>query len=234
MKRLKPDDISGRISLISNFAQGSSAAMRVHNASILSSMGAPLLQIPAFVAVVLATRGLISEGGHGMDVGGAGWFLDLTVADNTLILPCMAVASTYLNLELSLGKLQAQTSSKSEKGPDGGSPLALQSTDPEGPRESSPAVDVHDGDPSSENQAQPASPPPAPATTPPTSPMSLKLKDWVQTALVIGLPLVATLPTGAFVYWLTSSVFTTTQIILLRDGHVRKALGLPPIKLPQR
>ena len=53
------------------------------------------------------------------------------------------------------------------------------------------------------------------------------LKDGAQTALVVGLPLVATLPAGAFCFWLTSSALTAGQIVLLRQPGVRRALGLP-------
>ena len=52
-------------------------------------------------------------------------------------------------------------------------------------------------------------------------------KDVLQTGLVVGLPLVATLPAGAFAFWLTSSAFTATQTLALRTPAVRRGLGLP-------
>ena len=34
---------------------------------------------------MIATRGLIAEGSHGLDAGGVLWFMDLTVRDETLV-----------------------------------------------------------------------------------------------------------------------------------------------------
>jgi len=204
MRLLKPGDVAGRVAHLRNFAEGASAAMRVHDASILKAVSGPLVQVPAFAVFVLATRGLIADGGHGMDMEGVAWFLDLTSRDETLILPCLAVASTYLNLELSLGDPRL--------GPP--KPLATPAT----AKETTLLL--------TDSSLAPAPPPLSPSPQAPS--ISLMLKDIVQTGLVIGLPLISTLPSGAFMYWITSSVFTAGQITLLRLGAVRKYLGLPP------
>ncbi|CAM9300587.1 unnamed protein product, partial [Discosporangium mesarthrocarpum] len=55
------------------------------------------------------------------------------------------------------------------------------------------------------------------------------LKDVCQTIVVGCLPLVATLPQGVFMYWITSSLFTSGQALAMRDPGVRGMLGLKPL-----
>ena len=41
-------------------------------------------------------------------------------------------------------------------------------------------------------------------------------------------PLAATLPTGVFVFWLTSNAFALTRGYVLRLPAIRRRLGIPP------
>ena len=63
----------------------------------------PLLQIGAFAAYVSGVRALVATDAAvewGLNTGGVAWFTDLTVPDDTLILPAVAIAATVSNLEL--------------------------------------------------------------------------------------------------------------------------------------
>ncbi len=58
------------------------------------------------------------------------------------------------------------------------------------------------------------------------------LKDNLQLLLILGAPVSSTLPSGVFVYWLTSSLFGHAQHFALKSPAVRQALGFPPIPIP--
>jgi membrane protein insertase Oxa1/YidC/SpoIIIJ len=58
------------------------------------------------------------------------------------------------------------------------------------------------------------------------------LKDNLQLLLIMGAPLTATLPSGVFVYWLTSTLFSHAQFFLLKGTAARDALGFPPTLPP--
>ena len=71
---LAPGDVMGRAEKVRAFARGARAAMGVHGASPARAVALPLLvQLPAFATCVMATRGLVAAGGHGVDAGGLGW-----------------------------------------------------------------------------------------------------------------------------------------------------------------
>ena len=68
--------------------------------------GGSLIQLPAFLTFVVSMRHMIrdSELRSELSHGGVLWFQDLTVPDETLALPMMAIGLTYMNLQMSLGK----------------------------------------------------------------------------------------------------------------------------------
>ena len=62
-----------------------------------------MVQIPVFVTFAYSIREMIQHGtALGLDNGGLGWFMDLTVPDSSYALPLLAAGSTYLNFEVSL------------------------------------------------------------------------------------------------------------------------------------
>jgi hypothetical protein len=226
--------------LLLAFGQGARASLRLHRASPWAAVASPLLTIPALGTAVLATRGLVDGGGHGLDSGGLGWVADLTVSDPTLALPLLAVASTYLNLELSLGARHANAATAADSA----------AAPPVRPREGDAAAGADgDGtaavaaagsilhpaaaaDRSGGDASLVAGPPSAKALASTETPSAEAVgvmgivKDGLQTVLICGLPLVAALPAGAFAFWLTSSAWTTAQTLSLRHPKVRRALGL--------
>ena len=64
------------------------------------------MQLPAFLTFVVSMRHMIRDSGLRSDLshGGTLWFENLTVPDETLALPMIAIGLTYVNLQMSLGK----------------------------------------------------------------------------------------------------------------------------------
>jgi len=251
IRQLPVGDVRGRVAKVRAFLAGSRAAMRLQGASPLSAVAGPLLvQLPAFATMVMATRGLVAAGGHGLDAGGVLWAVDLTARDPTFLLPCLTVAATYGNLELSLGQRSATARQHEEAGGPGGARgsgsaggAGVGRQGGAGPNTLHPdaaalaATDAAAAAPLGPDAGARGSlvPPPSPSPGPP-APAGIMgyFKDGVQTVVICGLPLIATLPAGAFCFWLTSSALTAGQIVAMRSLAVRKTLGLPPLSEPRR
>jgi membrane protein insertase Oxa1/YidC/SpoIIIJ len=221
-RKNKSSDKSEQVDNIKIFASGARASLRLHDVKLSHLIATPFLQIPIFACVIMSIRGLVDAGGFGLDVGGFGPFLDLTVADSSLCLPLMAVTSTYLNLELSMGNYFNKQKQKESTT----AVVDIKSGSEENDGSGSQTVnhnDLHPGAPRDESdkgksvQEEAASQPPG---------FLLIFKDVMQTGMIIGLPLIATLPTGAFIFWLTSSALTTAQITATRNEEFRKRIGL--------
>jgi len=224
-----------RLELLLAFGQGARASLRLHRASPWTAVASPLLTIPALGTAVLATRGLVDGGGYGLDTGGLAWVQDLTVSDPTLALPMIAVASTYVNLELSLGARGATATN----GVPGAHSAAASTTSDKSQRDQVGAARTAEGsalhptasDRSGGDASLVANKGGGVPRTEAHGTMGV-FRDGLQTVLICGLPLVATLPAGAFAFWLTSSAWTTAQIMGLRQPQVRRALGLKTTPIP--
>ena len=88
------------------YGRGMRAVLRKHRCNPAAMFGGTLVMLPSFLVFVLTTRRMIRdpELGGALADGGALWFNNLTVPDETFVLPLLAVSLTYVNLELSLGK----------------------------------------------------------------------------------------------------------------------------------
>jgi YidC/Oxa1 family membrane protein insertase len=221
LRSLAPKDFAGRMVATRHFIEAAGASLRLHRASPMRIIGIPALQIPLFVTFVMATRGLIDQGGNGLDSGGVAWFIDLTARDETLVLPLLAVGATYLNLELSLGQLPAQP----QPSPGDIAPTLHPTTDSENTTSEATASLFPAAAAAKSLEGSTPATTKAPALV--SSSVAGVVKDLLQTALIVGLPVVATLPSGAFMYWIASSAFSTAQTVLLRQPAVRTSLGLP-------
>ena len=62
-----------------------------------------------------------------------------------------------------------------------------------------------------------------------TNPQTEKLKTFFRAISILLIPVTATLPTGLFMYWLTTSTVSMGQILLLKIPRVRKAMGIPDL-----
>ncbi|KAG5185483.1 60Kd inner membrane protein-domain-containing protein [Tribonema minus] len=90
------------------YMAGVKAALQLHRVSLVRTVIAPLCNIPVFICFVAATREML-RGPHqvALSEGGTLWFIDLTAADQTFVLPVTAACITYLSLEIGFGtKLQ--------------------------------------------------------------------------------------------------------------------------------
>jgi YidC/Oxa1 family membrane protein insertase len=70
-----------------------------HKANPAKSFASLLVQAPLFVGFFSALRGLAAAKVPSLAAGGALWFTDLTVADPTYALPCIASATFLLTVE---------------------------------------------------------------------------------------------------------------------------------------
>jgi YidC/Oxa1 family membrane protein insertase len=76
----------------------------------MKAVALPVTNLAMFVTFVGATRDVIAKAGgggdqqwEGMNREGALWFHDLTMADSTMLLPILAITSSWIGLELALG-----------------------------------------------------------------------------------------------------------------------------------
>lgn len=83
--------------------RGLRAAWRKHRANPLSPFLPIAVQIPCFVTFVLSWRSLIQDEPT-LKTGGAMWFTDLTVADETMILPIATLSLAYLSIQIAGSK----------------------------------------------------------------------------------------------------------------------------------
>ena len=102
----KANNVSGLARATSLYWRGLRAVLAKHNCRPVSLFGGSLVQLPAFLTFVVSMRHMIRDGGLRSDLahGGALWFNDLTLPDETLALPVLAIGMTYANLQMSLGK----------------------------------------------------------------------------------------------------------------------------------
>eukprot|EP00731_Ephydatia_muelleri_P034845 Em0081g10a len=62
-----------------------------------------------------------------------------------------------------------------------------------------------------------------------TNPQTEKMKVFFRAMAILLIPVTATFPSGLFMYWLTSSAFSLSQILLLKLPSFRTVLGIPPL-----
>lgn len=86
---------------LSIFNKGVNACLKLNDVSLLRIMAPPLVNVGMFITFVVSVREMIRGGSiPDMDSGGLWWFEDLTVSDNTMLLPLIAVSTSYTALEL--------------------------------------------------------------------------------------------------------------------------------------
>ena len=90
-----------KMEALKTFFRGTSAAMTIHNASLVPLMVYPILNVSVFITFVISMRGMLNHDTTGaLANGGMYWFRDLIAADDTMILPFTAISATYLASEL--------------------------------------------------------------------------------------------------------------------------------------
>jgi len=232
LRKMPESDYSGRMAKFGLFIKGARASLRKHQNGlkafpITTTLGstavAPLTQIPIFITFVFATRGLIGEGGHGLAEEGALWFSDLTARDETLVLPLLAVASTYVNLELGLG-------GRARRAGGGGVDVSAIGGGGNGGAGAGAGSEPGGGPGGGLVASAPMSPADGASLTTlgsGTSRFSLVVKDWLQNLLIVGAPAAAMLPQGVLCYWLTSSAFSLAQGAMISNSRARTPAGAP-------
>ncbi|KAI9261510.1 60Kd inner membrane protein-domain-containing protein [Phascolomyces articulosus] len=64
------------------------------------------------------------------------------------------------------------------------------------------------------------------------NPQSKTMKNFFRGMAVVMIPFTAWMPSGVFVYWITSNVVSITQILALKNPAIRKALDIPKLVKP--
>lgn len=91
-----------KFAAIKSFTKGFQASMEIHDAKLAPVLVAPLINVSMFVSFVWSVRDMVQTDKTGvLSSGGGLWFENLTLADNTMILPVVAMSCSYLALELS-------------------------------------------------------------------------------------------------------------------------------------
>ncbi|KAI8059317.1 60Kd inner membrane protein-domain-containing protein [Gongronella butleri] len=66
------------------------------------------------------------------------------------------------------------------------------------------------------------------------TPQSKGMKNFMRGITVVMIPVTAWMPSGVFVYWLTSNVYSIGQILALKNPGLRKALNIPQLIKPAK
>lgn len=172
------------LSTIAVFRKGVRASFKLNDVSLKRIFALPIVNIGCFATFVYSVRDILTGGcalpTTGLDVGGIGWFLDLTVKDSTLALPLLAIASSYTAVDVAFSRI----------GPQGANTGNMK--------------------------------------------LVLLFKDMLQTCLILSVPMIHTLPSGVFCYWIPSSLCSMLQTIAIRTPTGQAILGIPPLPPPPR
>ena len=57
------------------------------------------------------------------------------------------------------------------------------------------------------------------------------LKDFFQSVIVLSLPIMVTFPSGVFMYWIPSALFTLGQRFFLTNDKIRSLMRMPPLSV---
>ncbi|KAI8093188.1 60Kd inner membrane protein-domain-containing protein [Halteromyces radiatus] len=66
------------------------------------------------------------------------------------------------------------------------------------------------------------------------TPQSKGMKNFMRGITVLTVPFTAWMPSGVFVYWITSNIFSIGQILALKNPSIRSALNIPQLIKPAK
>lgn len=65
-----------------------------------------------------------------------------------------------------------------------------------------------------------------------SSDLGLKIKDGIQMFIIVTFAAIVDLPSGVFMYWIPSGIFTIAQRYLFANNTTRKMMGMGPVQIP--
>lgn len=139
-----------------------------HDLNPLKILFMPFVQAPLMISFFLAIKGISQAKVPSFMEGGLFWFLDLSVQDPLMILPCLSAFSFIMVME-----------SGAETG---------------------------------------------------TSAINANMRNIMRFIGLGMIPVTCSFPSGVFMYWLTTNLFSLIQTKVLTQGFVRLKLGLPEIQ----
>jgi YidC/Oxa1 family membrane protein insertase len=99
LARLKEEQARGNAEATAQYQKQVMGVWARHKAHPAKSFGSLVVQAPLFIGFFSALRGMAAAKVPSLAEGGALWFTDLTVADPTYALPCLASATFLLTIE---------------------------------------------------------------------------------------------------------------------------------------
>lgn len=101
LKGITLGQTSEQLRIVTIFFKGVGACCHLHGVSPLQIVASPLANMGVFIAFVYALRGMtVGDNDLNLQEGGFWWFADMTVRDNTFLLPLSAIALSYGALEV--------------------------------------------------------------------------------------------------------------------------------------
>jgi YidC/Oxa1 family membrane protein insertase len=64
------------------------------------------------------------------------------------------------------------------------------------------------------------------------TPMARYFENFLSYLSIAMIPVTSTMPQGVFIYWISSNLYSLIQMGIMRNGRVRKLLGIPPSAVP--
>lgn len=154
--------------VFSVFFKGVSACLTLHQVRLIEILFYPILNFAVFVSFVYGVRDMVIHApiDYDLDLGGIGWFVDLTDKDRTFILPLSALGLSYAALEVTLYQSKGK--------------------------------------------------------------FILFIKDFVQSILILSIPVITNLPSGVFCYWIPNGLFSIGQSLLMKNRQFQEIMRIPP------
>ncbi|CAO3610151.1 unnamed protein product [Cunninghamella echinulata] len=66
------------------------------------------------------------------------------------------------------------------------------------------------------------------------TPQTKGMKNFMRGITVLMVPFTAWMPSGVFVYWVTSNIYSLAQVMALKNPGIRKSLNIPPLVKPAK
>ncbi|KAI9304383.1 60Kd inner membrane protein-domain-containing protein [Cunninghamella echinulata] len=66
------------------------------------------------------------------------------------------------------------------------------------------------------------------------TPQTKGMKNFMRGVTILMVPFTAWMPSGVFVYWITSNIYSLAQVMALKNPSIRKSLNIPPLVKPAK
>ena len=204
--------------IVSIFIKGVRACLVIHNVKLSYIIGLPLTNLTVFITFIYSLREMILDPDtiHKFYEGGIFWFENLQDKDTTFILPFISLLLSYSALEVAFSKF---SSPPPTVGNTASGVIPVPTT-------------VGAGGNSSNSSSMPTGTNKYLFFFKDRFQFILFIKDLFQSIQIFSIPIVLSLPSGIFCYWIPSSLMSLAQIFLIRTEWFRKLMRMPSRHVP--